>query len=71
MNWYSTDFTYLLTYMKDYVKLYFENIQEVVLADKSWQAKTCPFITSSPTNEVESIAEAGSLPTHITSILVI
>lgn len=30
MKWYSTDFTYLPTYMKDDVKLYFENIQEVV-----------------------------------------
>ncbi|XP_059520315.1 beta-mannosidase isoform X1 [Myotis daubentonii] len=53
MNWYSIDFTYLPTYMKDYVKLYVENIRELVLeADK-----TRPFITSSPTNGVKSIAE--------------
>lgn len=31
MNWYSIDFTYLPTYMKDYVKLYVENIRELVL----------------------------------------
>lgn len=53
MNWFSIDFTYLPTYMKDYVKLYVENIRELVLgADK-----TRPFITSSPTNGVQSIAE--------------
>ncbi|XP_019594485.2 beta-mannosidase isoform X2 [Rhinolophus sinicus] len=53
MNWYHIDFSHMGTYIKDYVKLYVKNIRKVVLAED----KTRPFITSSPTNGAESIAE--------------
>ncbi|XP_016079086.1 PREDICTED: beta-mannosidase [Miniopterus natalensis] len=53
MNWYSIDAVDLPTYKKDYVELYVKNIREIVLEGD----KTRPFITSSPTNGDESIAE--------------
>nr|KAF6501266.1 mannosidase beta [Molossus molossus] len=53
MNWYNVDIEYMSTYVTDYVKLYVKNIREIVLAED----KTRPFITSSPTNGAESVAE--------------
>nr|XP_044622329.1 beta-mannosidase isoform X3 [Equus asinus] len=53
MNWYGIHISDLPTYINDYVTLYVKNIREIVLtADK-----TRPFITSSPTNGAESVAE--------------
>lgn len=52
-NWYAIDPRDLQTYIDDYVTLYVKNIREAVLAGD----KSRPFITSSPTNGVESIAE--------------
>ncbi|XP_004431061.1 PREDICTED: beta-mannosidase [Ceratotherium simum simum] len=53
MNWYGIHFSDLHTYINDYVTLYVKNIREVVLAGD----KTRPFVTSSPTNGAESVAE--------------
>nr|XP_012626414.1 beta-mannosidase [Microcebus murinus] len=53
MDWYHINFTYLQTYMDDYVTLYVKNIREIVLAGD----KSRPFIPSSPTNGAETIAE--------------
>ncbi|XP_023590506.1 beta-mannosidase isoform X3 [Trichechus manatus latirostris] len=52
-NWYDIPPSDYPMYINDYVMLYVKNIREVVLAGDS----TRPFITSSPTNGVESIAE--------------
>uniref|UniRef100_A0A2K6U8R4 Beta-mannosidase n=1 Tax=Saimiri boliviensis boliviensis TaxID=39432 RepID=A0A2K6U8R4_SAIBB len=53
MNWYHINFTDRPTYIKDYVTLYVKNIRELVLAGD----KSRPFITSSPTNGAETVAE--------------
>uniref|UniRef100_A0A2R9A4B3 Beta-mannosidase n=1 Tax=Pan paniscus TaxID=9597 RepID=A0A2R9A4B3_PANPA len=53
MNWYHISFTDRPIYIKDYVTLYVKNIRELVLAGD----KSRPFITSSPTNGAETVAE--------------
>uniref|UniRef100_A0A2K5EVH1 beta-mannosidase n=1 Tax=Aotus nancymaae TaxID=37293 RepID=A0A2K5EVH1_AOTNA len=53
MNWYHINFTDRPAYIKDYVTLYVKNIRELVLAGD----KSRPFITSSPTNGAETVAE--------------
>ncbi|XP_007951844.1 beta-mannosidase [Orycteropus afer afer] len=52
-NWYDICASDYPMYINDYVMLYVKNIRKVVLAED----KTRPFITSSPTNGVESVAE--------------
>ncbi|XP_076998786.1 beta-mannosidase [Tamandua tetradactyla] len=52
-NWFNIYPSDLKTYINDYVILYVKNIREIVLAGD----KTRPFVTSSPTNGAESIAE--------------
>ncbi|XP_003796374.3 beta-mannosidase [Otolemur garnettii] len=52
-NWYHISPVDLHTYINDYVTLYVKNIREMVLAGD----KSRPFIISSPTNGVETIAE--------------
>ncbi|ELK06379.1 beta-mannosidase isoform X1 [Pteropus alecto] len=58
MNWYNIDVSHLDIYIKDYVRLYVENIRKIVLAVD----KTHPFITSSPTNGLKSIREGWLSP---------
>nr|CAH91050.1 hypothetical protein [Pongo abelii] len=53
MNWYHISFTDRPIYIKDYVTLYVKNIGGLVLAGD----KSRPFITSSPTNGAETVAE--------------
>ncbi|KAG8519394.1 Beta-mannosidase, partial [Galemys pyrenaicus] len=57
MNWFGVGD--MRTYLKDYVTLYVHTIRKAVLSGD----KTCPFVTSSPTNGAESVAE-GWLATH-------
>ncbi|KAM5255680.1 beta-mannosidase [Ctenodactylus gundi] len=52
-NWYQISSRDLNTYVSDYVTLYVKNIREVVLEED----KSRPFVTSSPTNGAETIAE--------------
>ncbi|XP_061441531.1 beta-mannosidase isoform X1 [Rhineura floridana] len=52
-NWFSIPRAKMHIYFKDYVTLYVKNIQEIVLAED----ETRPYITSSPTNGVESAKE--------------
>ncbi|XP_033016272.1 beta-mannosidase isoform X3 [Lacerta agilis] len=52
-NWFSIPSTKKSVYADDYVTLYVKNIREIVLAED----ETRPFITSSPTNGVESAKE--------------
>ncbi|XP_037686281.1 beta-mannosidase isoform X2 [Choloepus didactylus] len=67
-NWFDICPSDLQTYINDYVILYVKNIREIVLAGD----KTRPFITSSPTNGVESITEgwlsANPYDTHFGDI---
>ncbi|XP_016014567.1 beta-mannosidase isoform X1 [Rousettus aegyptiacus] len=58
LNWYNIDVRHLDTYIRDYVRLYVENIRKIVLGED----KTRPFITSSPTNGVKSIREGWLSP---------
>ncbi|NXY48253.1 MANBA mannosidase, partial [Ceuthmochares aereus] len=52
-NWFSIPYADREVYIKDYVMLYVKNIQEIVLTED----KSRPFITSSPTNGLESVRE--------------
>uniref|UniRef100_A0A8D0H224 Beta-mannosidase n=1 Tax=Sphenodon punctatus TaxID=8508 RepID=A0A8D0H224_SPHPU len=52
-NWFSITHAEMEIYFKDYVTLYVKNIREIVLAED----KSRPYITSSPTNGVESVKE--------------
>ncbi|XP_053108977.1 beta-mannosidase [Hemicordylus capensis] len=52
-NWFSIPHAKLDIYRKDYVTLYVENIRQIVLAED----KSRPYITSSPTNGLESAKE--------------
>ncbi|NXY81873.1 MANBA mannosidase, partial [Alcedo cyanopectus] len=52
-NWFSIPSADREIYIKDYVLLYVKNIREIVLAED----KSRPFITSSPTNGLESAKE--------------
>uniref|UniRef100_A0A8D2KZJ9 Beta-mannosidase n=1 Tax=Varanus komodoensis TaxID=61221 RepID=A0A8D2KZJ9_VARKO len=52
-NWFSVPPVKRNIYSRDYVTLYVNNIQEIVLAED----KSRPFITSSPTNGLESAKE--------------
>ncbi|KAG7334223.1 hypothetical protein KOW79_002630 [Hemibagrus wyckioides] len=52
-NWFFIPPAEKLLYVKDYVKLYVENIRKIVLQEDS----TRPFLVSSPTNGVESEKE--------------
>uniref|UniRef100_A0A5F8G3D5 Beta-mannosidase n=1 Tax=Monodelphis domestica TaxID=13616 RepID=A0A5F8G3D5_MONDO len=54
-NWFSVPPSKLQLYITDYVTLYVKNIREIVLAED----QTRPFVTSSPTNGAESMAEGG------------
>lgn len=53
VNWFHVPLGDLETYIKDYVTLYAANIREVVLAGD----KTRPFVPSSPSNGIETVAE--------------
>ncbi|XP_050011677.1 beta-mannosidase isoform X3 [Alexandromys fortis] len=53
VNWFHVNPSDLETYFKDYVTLYVRNIREVVLSED----KSRPFIVSSPTNGVKTMAE--------------
>ncbi|EPY78481.1 beta-mannosidase-like protein [Camelus ferus] len=53
MNWYAIQPSDMPTYINDYVTLYVKNIRKVVLKGD----QTRPFITSSPTNGAQSVAE--------------
>ncbi|KAM6221639.1 beta-mannosidase [Rhynchocyon petersi] len=53
LNWYNVSVCKQQLYIDDYVMLYVKNIRKVVLEED----KTRPFITSSPTNGAQSIAE--------------
>uniref|UniRef100_A0A8C8RIX0 Beta-mannosidase n=2 Tax=Pelusios castaneus TaxID=367368 RepID=A0A8C8RIX0_9SAUR len=52
-NWFFIPHAEMKVYFKDYVTLYVKNIQEIVLAED----KSRPYITSSPTNGMESVKE--------------
>lgn len=52
-DWFNIPVTERPLYVKDYVKLYVENIRDIVLQEDS----TRPFLVSSPTNGVESEKE--------------
>uniref|UniRef100_A0A8C5IH62 Beta-mannosidase n=2 Tax=Junco hyemalis TaxID=40217 RepID=A0A8C5IH62_JUNHY len=52
-NWFSIPYPDIGVYIKDYVTLYVKNIREIVLCED----KSRPFVTSSPTNGVESVKE--------------
>ncbi|XP_040607685.1 beta-mannosidase isoform X2 [Mesocricetus auratus] len=52
-NWFHVSPSYLKTYTEDYVTLYVKNIREIVLQED----KSRPFIASSPTNGVQTVAE--------------
>ncbi|XP_005406305.1 PREDICTED: beta-mannosidase [Chinchilla lanigera] len=52
-NWFQVPLRDLGTYIKDYVTLYVANIREVVFAGD----KTRPFVPSSPSNGIETVAE--------------
>ncbi|XP_068954718.1 beta-mannosidase [Petaurus breviceps papuanus] len=52
-NWFSVPSSKFQMYIRDYVTLYVKNIREIVLAED----QTRPYVTSSPTNGAESIAE--------------
>ncbi|XP_057649129.1 beta-mannosidase isoform X2 [Chionomys nivalis] len=53
VNWFHVNPSDLETYFKDYVTLYVRNIREIVLSED----KSRPFIVSSPTNGVKTMAE--------------
>ncbi|XP_051021441.1 beta-mannosidase [Acomys russatus] len=53
VNWFHIDPKDLGTYIEDYVTLYVKNIREAVLSED----KSRPFIASSPTNGVKTMAE--------------
>ncbi|RLW09380.1 hypothetical protein DV515_00002554 [Chloebia gouldiae] len=52
-NWFSLPYSDIGVYIKDYVTLYVKNIREIVLSED----KSRPFVTSSPTNGLESVKE--------------
>nr|XP_030127530.3 beta-mannosidase isoform X2 [Taeniopygia guttata] len=52
-NWFSIPYSDIGVYVKDYVMLYVKNIRKIVLSED----KSRPFITSSPTNGLESVKE--------------
>ncbi|XP_062348968.1 beta-mannosidase isoform X1 [Cinclus cinclus] len=52
-NWFSIPYSDIGIYIKDYVTLYVKNIREIVLSED----KSRPFVTSSPTNGLESVKE--------------
>ncbi|XP_071287943.1 beta-mannosidase isoform X6 [Agelaius tricolor] len=52
-NWFSIPYPDIGVYIKDYVTLYVKNIREIVLRED----KSRPFVTSSPTNGLESVKE--------------
>ncbi|KAJ6668857.1 hypothetical protein lerEdw1_012343 [Lerista edwardsae] len=52
-NWFSIPSAVMGMYKKDYVTLYVENIREIVLAED----KSRPYVTSSPTNGLQSAEE--------------
>ncbi|XP_038167882.1 beta-mannosidase isoform X1 [Arvicola amphibius] len=53
VNWFHVNASDLETYFKDYVTLFVKNIREIVLSED----KSRPFIVSSPTNGVKTMAE--------------
>nr|XP_054489782.1 beta-mannosidase isoform X7 [Agelaius phoeniceus] len=52
-NWFSIPYPDIGVYIADYVTLYVKNIREIVLRED----KSRPFVTSSPTNGLESVKE--------------
>ncbi|XP_077033307.1 beta-mannosidase isoform X6 [Agelaius phoeniceus] len=52
-NWFSIPYPDIGVYIADYVTLYVKNIHEIVLRED----KSRPFVTSSPTNGLESVKE--------------